>query len=248
MSEKNISQEVLEKIKGSKPRPKWEFLLKDYLIWSLGFVALCLGALSFSTILHMLLHNDWDIYTRINNNIFAFIFLTLPYFWLIFLTLFVAVAQYNIRHTKRGYKFELSKIVIGSVATSIILGSLLYGMGVGRAIDDLIATKAPFYHQFINQRRHIWLQTDKGLLAGVLVGYYDEDFIIKSVDGRYWLVVTDEAEIPFEPKTGEAIRCLGELNKQGAFEADLILPMPETPWMRPSLTPERKVKGIRIIQ
>ncbi|RJQ33574.1 hypothetical protein C4566_03450 [Candidatus Parcubacteria bacterium] len=248
MVEKNISQEVLEKIKGSKPKPKWEFLLKDYLIWFLGFISLALGALSFSTILYMFFHNDWDVYVHINNNIFTFIFLTLPYFWLIFLALFISVAQYNIRHTKEGYKFELHKIVIASIAISIILGSLLYNIGVGQAIDNVIATRVPFYHKFINQRRQIWLQTDKGLLAGVVVAQDGDNFIIKSIDGRDWLVLTENARMPFKPQDGEPVRCIGETLGDGIFGAKEILPMPNTPWMKAPPMFERKVKGIRIIR
>ena len=84
MSENNIPNQVLEKIKNIRPTPRWQFLLRDYSVWILGAVSLALGSLSFSVVLFMLANNDWDIYSEISNSFFKFLLITLPYFWLVF--------------------------------------------------------------------------------------------------------------------------------------------------------------------
>lgn len=250
MSEKNISQEVLDKIKGSKPKPKWKFLLKEYLVWFLGIISLILGALAFSTILYMFLHNDWDIYESVSGSLLGFIFYNLPYFWLIFLAIFIYVAHYYIRHTKSGYKFQFYKIIISSVAISIIFGSFFYNFGVGQAIDNLVAAKVPFYGKFINPRQQIWLKTDKGLLAGIIVQGDGYSYTVRDINGNEWRVFIEDKDIPFEPSLGQPIRCLGEKIDDNTFEAHEILPMRGMIWIKkqPPIMIERNVKGVRIIR
>ena len=60
MEKENISKQVLEKIKDKKikPKSKWEFLLKDYVWWFLGILALNIGGLAFSVIIYFLVNND----------------------------------------------------------------------------------------------------------------------------------------------------------------------------------------------
>jgi hypothetical protein len=52
--EKDLSKEVLEKIKKQrlKPKSKWHFVLKDSAVWFVFAASIILGALSFSVILH----------------------------------------------------------------------------------------------------------------------------------------------------------------------------------------------------
>jgi hypothetical protein len=248
MLEKNVSQEVLEKIKGSQPKSKWQFVIKDYCIWTLGFISLILSSLGFASTLYMLLHNDWDVYRQVSGGLFSFIFLTLPYFWLIFLAVFIYTAEYIIRHTKRGYKFEFSRMVIASISISIIFGSFFYNVGIGEAIDDAFARRLPFYGKLVNPRQQIWLKIDDGLLGGVILEKDGKTFILKDMQGREWQVFAENAIMLIDPQVGQPIRSLGEKIDEGRFEADMILPMRGMHWMKGHPMFERKVKGVRIIR
>src|SRR3989339_797248 len=99
MSENNIPNQVLEKIKNIKPTPRWQFLLRDY-------------------------------------SVLKFLLITLPYFWLVFLLLFLLAAYYNFKNTKQGYKFPFYKISLISILSSMLIGVFLYNLGIAQAIED----------------------------------------------------------------------------------------------------------------
>ena len=82
MTEENIAKKVLEQIKskGILPKPRWRFLLKDYLIWLFFGLTIIVGSLASSIIIFMVRSNDWDLYNRLH---LPFFLKTLPYFWII---------------------------------------------------------------------------------------------------------------------------------------------------------------------
>lgn len=248
MKDKNISQEVLDKIKDIKPKPRWEFLLKNYSIWLLGLVSLLLGSLAFAVILYMMINNDWDVHQYIAGSMSQFILLTLPYFWLIFLGLFILAAHLNFKYTKRGYKFSFFKVALGSIVISMLFGAFLHNIGVGQAIDNIMAKRMPFYKELINKRQQIWLQPEQGLLAGIVIGVGNEQTVVEDINGQLWYISDLSTSTPpmFNLQIGDRIRMLGERIDSENFEAHQILPMRGMRWMHN--IHERKVKGMRIIR
>jgi len=57
---KNISGEVLKKIKDNsiKPKPRWYFVTKNYFIWSLFAISITLGSFAFSMVIFMIKQLD----------------------------------------------------------------------------------------------------------------------------------------------------------------------------------------------
>ena len=84
----DLSKNVLKKIKEDKiePKPKWIFSLRDLAFWAIFAISLVLGSISTSLIIFILRSNDWDLYKRLGHGLFKFVLITLPYFWLIFLS------------------------------------------------------------------------------------------------------------------------------------------------------------------
>ena len=134
---KNLSQKIINRIKqeGIEPTPKWEFVLKNSFFWGAFGLAVIIGALSFSIIFHTLLNNDWDLHMQLSGGLTKFIIITLPYFWLILLTLFIVIAYINIRNTKKAYKYSLSMIIGGVILASFLLGITFYNLGLASSID-----------------------------------------------------------------------------------------------------------------
>ena len=229
MPENNLGQKFLKAIKNKaiKPRPRWQFLLKDYLIWIIGAASLIIGSFAFAVILHMLVNNDWDVYQNINDSLAGFILVTLPYLWLVFLGLFIFVAHYNIKHTKKGYRFSLSRLIIGSILISVLLGTLFYSIGLGQALDDTLTDRVPFYRNFLNQRRRIWIQADQGLLAGIIIEVgSDNNFKIIDFNKKEWNVVGDELILKpgMELLPGMGIRMVGQKIDDNNFKAFRVMP------------------------
>ena len=224
---KNVSQKVFGEIKGKniKPKPKWEFLMKDYFLWFLGIASLIIGAFAFSVTLYMFENNDWDVYEHINNSFFEFALATLPYFWIVCIAAFILAARYNFWHTKKGYKRHLYLIIIGGVALSIMLGACLHSIGAGQLIDNALSKNAPFYNSLINKREMTWARPEKGLLAGVVIsGDNYQHFWIRDFAGKDWNIdgegaaVMPRAEIEKDSK----VRIVGEKLNGNNFKAHKI--------------------------
>lgn len=229
MSDKKISQAVLAKIKEDKikPKPKWEFLLKEYSVWGFGMFSLLIGSLAFAVVLYMLRYNDWDIYKNINNNLIGFIILTLPYFWIAVIGFFVWLVNYNIKHTKQGYKYNIKILVAGSICGSIILGALFFGAGAGRAMDDLLSARVPFYKNIINHKMMIWADPDDGLLLGEIIDMKNGVLKIIEPSGQIWEVDIREARIMpmVEKREGAGIKIVGRATGKNEFKAEIVAPI-----------------------
>lgn len=246
MSENNITNQVLEKIKDIKPKPRWQFLLRDYSVWILGAVSLILGSLSFSVVLFMLVNNDWDIYAQLSNSFVKFLFTTLPYFWLVFLILFLLVAYYNFKNTKKGYKFPFYKISLLSIFSSMFIGMLLYNFGVAQVIEDSFNSRVPYYQDFFNTRKKIWAQTEKGFLAGFVTSLDGNKIIVQGIDGQVW-ELSKSADFRCPPmvlQLGDRLRLIGKETDEGVFEVECILPLKDMRWMHKMHPPigERKIR------
>src|ERR1035437_9356019 len=88
------------------PVPRWHFLIKSYVFWTLFVCSIILGSLSFSVIVHIINSGDLDIFNQFHKNLFSSALMMLPYFWFCSVALFALVAYYNWKHTRLGYKFK----------------------------------------------------------------------------------------------------------------------------------------------
>jgi len=229
MKNNNLSQEILGKIKKENisPRAKWRFLFKDYVIWSVGILALVIGALSFSVIIYLLRFSDWGVYSQAGNSVIEFIVLTLPYFWLVFLALFVYIIYYNIKHTKRGYKYSLPMIIVSSLLGSIILGGIFFQLGWAQKIDDVLGERAPLYTRVINHQMDFWDNPEAGRLVGVITEKVDDNMVILVDPKRDSYLVRVDSSITKDAiilETGQFVRLAGELTGDGEFRADIVAP------------------------
>lgn len=228
MEQNKLEQSVLERIKQEdiQPKAKWTFLLHDAVIWSIGMLSVIVGALSFAVMLHMLRNNDWDLYEEISESLVGFILTTLPYFWILLLGLFMFIAYYQVQHTRRGYTYKFSTIILASVVVSVLLGSGMYAAGAGEKIDTVLTENVEAYDKYVNPHRRIWSQAEKGLLGGVIIEIEDDELELMDRQRREWHVDTKDAEVPrmFILKPGMMVKIIGEWVDDDEFEAHRILP------------------------
>lgn len=229
----NLGEKIINKIKerGIMPKPKWNFWLKNGLIWLASIVFLLVGGLAFSVIIYMFKYNNWDVWEYVNDNFWAFVLVTLPYFWLVFLIIFIALVYHYFRHTQKGYKYKLLTIVLSSVGLSLVFGVFMFYLGAGETIDDILGQQLPFYRQMFNkanQHMMIWSHPDNGLLAGTIVSLEgDSIFVLQDFENEVWEVNSARAmivpEVVIAP--GEKIRTIGREVGDYAFEAFRIMPL-----------------------
>ncbi|PJA22931.1 hypothetical protein COX58_00865, partial [archaeon CG_4_10_14_0_2_um_filter_Archaea_38_6] len=136
MSNKEISQDVLERIQkeGIQPKPKWEFLLKEWVIWVLAGVCVLVGGLAVSVILTLLVTDGLGL-AFFQAPTKGLILAAMPYVWLVLLVTFLLVAEYNICHTKRGYRYRWASVFVGVILFSIPLGFIFFEIGWGERVE-----------------------------------------------------------------------------------------------------------------
>ena len=218
---KNFKKEILKKIesKNIEPKPKWQFLLKNYTLWSVGYLAVVFGGLFASIIIFGLFNNDWFL----DSNIFKYISLG----WIILFGLFVFIADYNFKNTKYGYKYTLKQVVGISILISLLLGWLFYSIGLASATDKILEQKIPRYVGIENRKMQFLNQPEKGLLSGKIVPSPRSDvLILEDFGGNNWEIdVSDLTEIDFVILDNfEMVNILGEKTAEGKFEACIVRP------------------------
>ncbi|PIT86318.1 MAG: hypothetical protein COU33_03835 [Candidatus Magasanikbacteria bacterium CG10_big_fil_rev_8_21_14_0_10_43_6] len=229
---KEFQHKILEALKEKdiSPRPRWTFLVKEKMIWASAGVVIVLGSLAAATTIAIVSMHDLDIAGRLEHTKAGWLLLSLPYAWIVLLVGFLLLAEYNIRHTKQGYRYSLIKITGGVIGLSIIGGLGLYSIGLGHDLDDVMSRHVPAYEKFGNRRAAHLLNPERGVLAGKVLVQEEEFWQIQDVEKHIWVVSVEDAEIVGREHTlvGKPVRVIGELIKDDeayAFEAGEILPM-----------------------
>jgi len=88
MNKENLKNKILEEIKEKdiSPKPRWQFLLKDYCIWVLGGISIFIGGIAFSLIVFVLMNSDWESYRYLSNGFFEHLVKMAPYLWIMVLS------------------------------------------------------------------------------------------------------------------------------------------------------------------
>lgn len=234
----NLSDKIIEKIEkeGISPKPKWEFLLKDGVVWA-GFVlSVLMGAVSISVILFFVKTGDLDVYESVYGSVFSAVAGVVPFFWVLVLIAFSVIAILNFRNTERGYKRKYVYVVFASIALSVLIGSLLFQSGMAKWLHGQLAVNVPFYERFQPKHEMKWMRPSEGLLVGVIVDF-EADFSFKLVDleRKTWLVDFERARLPkkFRPEISTMVKIMGKKVSEEKFEAFDLRPF------------ERPVKGIK---
>ncbi len=228
-----LCDKVLCKIKEEKitPRPRWQFLLKNYFVWTVFAFSVAVGAISFCVILDFLADNDLDVYRYAVENPIETIVISLPVVWIIALLFFLWLAYYNYKHTREGYRHETYAIFGLSIVASIVLGSFLhFALGAGEKVEGFLADNLPFYEKINSHcsNKEIWLQPEKGLLVGSIIGMPAlKGFILKDPNDVVWEIEKNEGVI-IRGKAplyeNEEVKIIGDREDDRVFHAIEIRP------------------------
>lgn len=224
-----FSEEILGKIKQEHiaPVPRWHFLMKGYFFWTLFALSILLGSLSFSVIVHIARFGDLDMFGHLHGDLATSTVMMLPYFWLLSVSVFAAVAYVNWKSTKLGYRYKRRYIVTGSVFISLFFGSIFNAIGMGKVVDNMMTVNMPFYDKSKHEaRKELWLRPEDGLLIGKIINIdeVNEELIVQDDDGNNWSV--NDADITWENKAlekkGKIVKVVGKKDGENKFAANEI--------------------------
>lgn len=256
---KDFSKNILGKIKKEqiKPISKWNFVFKKSFMWSLFIISVILGGFAFGSILAQINATEWDIHHHVSESFPNFIFLMLPYVWIIFMLGFSALAYYYLRHTSKGYRYSTIIVINSSLLISVILGTILFATGVSNRMEYTFEDRIPFYNKVMNPRTKIWMLPEKGLLAGKIIEIENQKkFKLEDLKKDIWTVEISDLNLEKNQFIQKNIRVkvIGTKNGNLFFIAEEIRPWrnamkdmcemqnPKIPCPKPPIFFQKKMK------
>jgi hypothetical protein len=227
---KDISSSIISEIKTKeiKPIPRWEFLLKEYVVWGIFVINLVLGSLGMGFIIYLFTHNEAVSEPTLVQNPLQWLFISVPIFWILLTLLFSFIAYYNFKHTAGGYRYTVAKILTVNLLISLILGILCNATGFVERINTALTEKIPYYQQFTDTRYQIWQRPEQGYLAGEIITIDEagNQISLSDLNSKLWRVSITAATIKpsVSIKKGEKIKLLGKVIDENAFTASEIRP------------------------
>jgi hypothetical protein len=223
-----LSDSILQKIEDGaiQPKSKWSFLLKEYSLWGLGLLSILIGSLAVSIIYFLLRNNDWDIYEQLTDEPLGFVLGSMPYIWLIILAGFILLAHYQVQHTKHGYKYPLSAMILFIVGASTFGGAVLAKAGMGKIVHTQLSEHSLLYREHVDPKFKRWAHPGEGRLAGEVKELEEQSLKLEDDTGKSWDVLfpTEPLLHEFIPELGERIRVLGDPIDEETIQAKQILP------------------------
>ncbi|MBP9758567.1 hypothetical protein KBD45_02635 [Candidatus Dojkabacteria bacterium] len=227
---KNLSDSVLGKIKEQniKPIPKWEFLLKEYFIKGLFILNLLFGSIGFGIVIYLITNSELISDPSLVSNVWEWLIIAVPFVWILLTIIFVFVAYYNFRHTNKGYKFSVFKILLINIGISLILGIIFNVTGVSQKLNDVFAKNIPFYTHSLDLRTQVWMRPNEGYLAGTIIELNSSNnkITLKDLNGQQWNVNFKDALVRGRVKLelNEQIKLIGKVSSENNFDASELRP------------------------
>jgi len=225
---KSISEKVVKKIKEEKinPLPKWQFLLKDYVIWTAAVISGLIGSLAAATIIHVVLNRDWFVYLSTHRPPWQHLIFDLPYIWFAVLLITILIADYNVKHSKSGYRYSFYYIVALSLVFSLAIGALFNIGGLGERADSTLAKEISAYRSVEKRAIELWTEPEEGHLGGEVTKVSEKSLELQDPSGKTWEVDISKAHLlaMSQIKVGKRIKIIGRLIGENKFEAEDIYP------------------------
>ncbi len=198
------------------PRSKRFFKTRECAVWALWAISVVVGALAVSVTLFVLTHRQYAIYEATHENLFTFMVEVLPFLWLVVFALMIGVGVYELRHTKRGYRYEMWQIIASSMVLSLAGGAALQLLGLGYTADHMLGERMGMYDSQEKIEKRLWQNPKEGRL----IGNAQDKFVppattinFKDVEGTHWQVEIADltpAELELLDKK-EPVRLFGTL-------------------------------------
>ena len=216
------------------PIPRWHFLLRRSVFWILAVFSVITGSISMATAIYVFVDHDFVVdHARIvrfldQQPMIENIIISIPYLWVMALLLFILVAYYGFRHTKKGYRYPTLRVIVGSMLLSLLLSGLFNLFDVGQVIHRYLIENVRGYGKLVYTNEQRWTQARKGWLGGKVLREDPEShqLIVQDYKKRIWTIDVTETEL--KPGTvilpGKYLKITGVKTDQLAFHATSIQP------------------------
>ncbi len=151
---------------GITPRSRLYFMAHEYALWGAWLATVALGAVSLAVLSFSSVYMGYALYEATHDNLLTFLIDSLPFLWLIALALMIFAAHFNLRHTKRGYKYPVILVIGSSLGFSVVGGVVLHYLGAGYYFDRFLGEVSGAYESRLEFEAHLWQAPKQGRLVG----------------------------------------------------------------------------------
>lgn len=222
----DITKKIIDQIKDEKISPESVFLvrLRKTAVWTFVVVSILAGSVAVSAISFVIRNSEYDLVQRFGS---AFFFESMPYFWLIFLAVFLFVGDYIYDKTTFGHRYGVAKIAGVYIISTVLIGTTFVSLGSDRLFENEIREDSLMRGMIFNHTL-VWSQPENGFLSGRIRDLSTSTLILVDFSGKEWLVNIDNTLIrkPVRMIEGEYIKLIGK-NSDDTFDAEDI-----RPWVR----------------
>lgn len=188
---KALKDSLFARIESEKvcPRSRLFFQGREFSLWALWLLSVVVGAFAIAVTMFVVVHGQYALYEATHENFLTFMVEALPYLWIVTFGVMVYVAIYNIRHTKRGYRYPLWVILSSSIIVSFAGGSVLQLLGFGYEVDELLGKHMMLYTSQQKFEQQLWQDPDDGRLLGVQTYTTlspSTTVVFRDVNGQSW--------------------------------------------------------------
>jgi hypothetical protein len=185
------------------PIPKWHFLVRRSLFWIVASISVITGSLSMATGMYVFLDQDFQVD---HENIARFlaqqpnvenIIVSIPYLWVSALLLFVLVAYYGVRHTRKGYRYPTVRVIAGSLLLSLLISGVLNLFDVGHFVHRYLIENVNGYDSLVYANEQRWTQARKGWLGGKVIREVRsmETLVVMDYKKRIWTIDVSDTDV-----------------------------------------------------
>lgn len=227
-----MPEKILQAIRSRDicPKPKWHFLARTFSIWVVFGVALFLGSVAVAVIIFAFVNADIGLYRLVGRGPVMGILKTVPILWLSSFVILLAVAEYAVTNTKRGYKYTVAQVGLVNIFVSVILGGVLYSVGFGYAVDRELSERVQAYRPILEDQLSFLIQPERGLLAGEVILVTTTEayhFQLRDFSGKDWYVrqigLDNSQLVSVVPRA--QVQIIGELEGLDLFGACSVKPL-----------------------
>lgn len=208
-----ITDRILLRIKEEKitPKSRWFFIVQDAVAWSVFIVAIIVTAITLSINIQLVQENYKEI-QQISPADNGLLFMSFPYIWSLIFIFGIIIALRYIRNTKRGYQYKSLWLVSGGAIVVLVLGQVSYSTSIGNAVEEYLS-HIPYYEHAVTRKADVWIQPQKGLLAGRVTSCCGEDnsFVITDSRGTHWVIIDSARSVD----QGEFVKIIGTTTARG---------------------------------
>jgi hypothetical protein len=194
MTTKDSSKSTMDKIMSGQVKqvPRWHFVVRNIILWTLGILCILAGALTVSLIIFTFANSALAMSGIAYQSFWQHTIVFVPLLWILGTLLFVGLFKLSVRHTNMGYKYSLISILLVSLIASIITGIGFYFIGVSHIIDDVLGSHFRAYHSVEKRQAQIFDNPERGIIIGNVIEVQEEHFVLVTPQGKQWVIINEQ--------------------------------------------------------